>query len=90
MFHSEERGAHKEISAEIYADFIEPVHQRRSLFTGAGVTDTGLINPADDYISRAICSKAEGRPPTGMEIVNICVTSSRADRKRPYRAAGRQ
>lgn len=78
MFHDTARGSHKAIFAEIYAHCMEMVEERRALLRAAGISDPdpsllGDVVP-DDFMSRAVVSRVDGRPLTDMEIVNICVT----------------
>lgn len=78
MFHDTVRGSHREIFAQIYAYCMERVEERRQMLAGAGVEDPdlshlGVVVP-DDYISRGVVSRIQGRRLTDMEIVNICTT----------------
>lgn len=78
MFHDPELGSHKALFREIYAHCIELIEARRELLRAAGIDDAGLEHLGavvpDDYISRAVVSRVEGRRLTDMEIVNICAT----------------
>jgi cytochrome P450 len=78
MFHDAAPGSHKAIFAKIYEHFMGHVNQRRALLRDAGIAEPsvehlGSVVP-DDYISRSVVSKVDGRPLTDMEIINICAT----------------
>lgn len=78
MFHDPKPGSHKALFQEIYDYCMELVELRRRMLVEAGVGEPevshlGNIVP-DDFISRAVCSRVEGRRLTDMEIVNICAT----------------
>jgi cytochrome P450 len=78
MFHDTERGSHKAIFSKIYTHCVDLIERRRFALQEAGIDDAdvshlGTILP-DDFISRAVLSRVEGRRLTDMEIVNICVT----------------
>ena len=78
MFHDAERGSHKEIFGKIYRFCMERVAERRALLAAAGVSepDTSCLGRElpDDFISRSLVSRVEGRLLTDMEIVNIFTT----------------
>ncbi|MEP7349480.1 MAG: cytochrome P450 [Sphingorhabdus sp.] len=76
MFHDTERGSHKAIFKIIYDHFMGLVEERRTLLTKAGIEEPELHHLgdviSDDYISRTLCVRVEGRRFTDMEIVNVC------------------
>lgn len=78
MFHDPEPGSHKTLFREIYAHCMELVEERRAMLRNNCIDDPGLEHLGtvvpDDYISRAVVSRVEGRRLTDMEIVNICAT----------------
>lgn len=78
MFHDPKPGSHKQLFAELYRHFVDLADERRALLARAGVAEPELVHLGsvlpDDYISRALCSRVEGRRLTDMEIVNICAT----------------
>lgn len=78
MFHDPEPGSHKAFFREIYAHCMELVEDRRAMLKSSGIDDPGLEHLGsvvpNDYISRAVVSRVEGRRLTDMEIVNICAT----------------
>lgn len=78
MFHDPEPGSHKAIFAEIYQHCMAMVEERRAMLREAGIDDPdpshlGTVVP-DDFMSRSVVSRVEGRRLTDMEIVNICAT----------------
>ncbi|MFV0646001.1 MAG: cytochrome P450 [Sphingomonadaceae bacterium] len=78
MFHDTQPGSHKTIFAEIYDHCMIMVEERRTMLRDAGIEDAdtshlGDVVP-DDYMSRAVVSRVDGRRLTDMEIVNICAT----------------
>lgn len=76
IFHDPEPGSYDRILPEIFAHFDGLVQQRRDLLAAAGVTEPGpehlgTVLP-DDYLSRAVVGRIDGRPLTQAEIRNLC------------------
>ena len=78
MFHDAERGSHKGIFRTIYSFCMERVDERRQMLEIAGVREPDVSclgrEIPDDFLSRALVSRVEGRLLSDMEIVNIFTT----------------
>ena len=78
MFHDVERGSHKEIFGRIFGFCIDMAKERRAMLAAAGVSEPDETNLGrevpDDFLSRALVSRVEGRLLTDMEVVNIFTT----------------
>jgi cytochrome P450 len=75
MFHTTTPGSYGEILAEILPCFREQIALRQRLLAEAGVTEPGPQHLgtvlSDDYISRCLVVRVEGRPMTEPEILNV-------------------
>ena len=77
LFHHTEAASYEEVLREILPFFMDQIEQRRRRLADAGVTEPttehlGTVLP-DDYVSRCVVSKVEGRPFTDGEILNVCL-----------------
>lgn len=77
LFHDPEPGSFERILKEIYPHFIGHLDARRAKLAAAGITAPdasalGTILP-DDFMSRALIARVEGRPLTQDEMLNICL-----------------
>lgn len=76
-FGDPEPGSYETVLNEIYPHFTTLIEQRRAMLAAAGVTEPdlshlGTVLP-DDFMSRGLVSKVEGRALTHEEILNICL-----------------
>lgn len=77
IFHDPEPGSYDKILPDIFAHFDGLVQQRRDLLAAAGIEQpgdehVGSVLP-DDYLSRAVVAKMQGRPLTQAELRNVCL-----------------
>jgi cytochrome P450 len=77
LFHDPTPGSFEQILKEIYPHFIGHLNQRIALLEAAGVTDPdlsalGTVLP-NDFMSRAVIARVDGRPLTQDERLNICL-----------------
>ncbi|HSW03570.1 cytochrome P450 [Aquabacterium sp.] len=77
LFHEMRPGSHEELLREVVPFFIAQIEQRRRQLAEAGITEPGLAQLgtvlSDDYLSRCVLSRVEGRPLTDPEILNVCL-----------------
>jgi cytochrome P450 len=76
-FGDPEPGSYETVLNEIYPHFTTLIEQRRAMLAAADVTEPdlshlGTVLP-DDFMSRGLVSKVEGRALTHEEILNICL-----------------
>src|SRR5258706_61125 len=77
LFHDTRAGSYDELLREILPFFMAQIEQRRRQLADAGVDEPVLAHLgtvlSDDYISRCVVSKVEGRPLRDAEILNVCL-----------------
>ena len=77
LFHDPTPGSFEQILKEIYPHFITHLDTRVKLLEDAGINEPdlsllGSVLP-DDFMSRAVIARVEGRPLTQDERLNICL-----------------
>jgi cytochrome P450 len=77
LFHDTQAGSHEELLREIVPFFMAQIEQRRRQLADAGIDEPTSAHLEtvlpDDYISRCVVSKVEGRPLRDAEILNVCL-----------------
>ncbi len=77
IFHDPTPASFEPILKEIYPHFIGHLDRRRAMLAAAGVSEPdvsalGTILP-NDFMSRALIARVEGRPLTQEEVLNVCL-----------------
>jgi cytochrome P450 len=77
LFHEPAPGSFEKILTVILPHFAGLIEERRKLLAAAGVNEPSLADLGttlpDDYMSRALVSKVEGRYLTEPEMLNVCL-----------------
>jgi cytochrome P450 len=77
IFHDPEPGSYEPILKEVYPHFLGHIEQRKAKLRAAGIAEPdesalGTVLP-DDFMSRVLVVKVEGRYLTDEEMLNVCL-----------------